>query len=156
MAMGHVILREYHLNWQAPYFEDYCRRYSDMPMLVKLVGKDGAFVPDRLLRASDFKGGLGEKNNPEWKTVAIDDASGKPVTPVGSAGFRWGEQGKWNLEEKDGGRSVTLRMTFILDDEHDAVVDVPSPISAIASMTISRAPIIPMCSTAACRSVRSD
>ncbi len=128
MAMGHVILREYHLNWQAPYFEEYCRRYSDMPMLVKLVGKDGAFVPDRLLRASDFDDGLGEKNNPEWKTVAIDDATGAPVAPVGSAGFRWGEKGKWNLEEKDGaGVPVTLRMTAILDDKHDAVVDVSFP-----------------------------
>ena len=128
MAMGHVILREYHLNWQAPYFEDYCRRYSDMPMLVKLIGKDGTFVPDRMLRASDFDNGLGEQNNPEWKTVAIDDATGAPVAPAGSAGFRWGEQGKWNLEEKDGaGDPVTLRMTAILDDKHDAVVEVSFP-----------------------------
>ena len=34
MAMGHVILREFHLDRQAEYFEDYCRRYTDMPMLV--------------------------------------------------------------------------------------------------------------------------
>lgn len=26
MAMGHVILREYHLDRQAEYFETYCRR----------------------------------------------------------------------------------------------------------------------------------
>jgi nitrate reductase alpha subunit len=93
MAMGHVILREFHLDRQVPYFEDYCRRYSDMPMLVRLVEKDGRFVPDRLLRASDFKGGLGEKNNPEWKTVAIDDlpaasrrADGVRRLPLGRAG----------------------------------------------------------------------
>jgi len=36
MAMGHVILREFHLDRQAEYFEDYCRRYTDMPMLVDL------------------------------------------------------------------------------------------------------------------------
>ncbi len=128
MAIGHVILREYHLDRQVEYFDDYCRRYTDFPMLVRLVEKDGAYVPERLLRASDLKGNLGEKNNPEWKTVAVDDASGKLVTPLGSAGFRWGEQGKWNLEEKDGaGSDVKLRTTFILDGDRDDVLDVAFP-----------------------------
>jgi nitrate reductase alpha subunit len=128
LAMGHVILREFHLDRQVPYFEDYCRRYSDMPMLVRLVEKDGRFVPDRLLRASDFKGGLGEKANPEWKSVAFDDLSGKIVAPNGSAGHRWGDQGKWNLEEKDGkGADVKLRMTSILDTDHDEILDVAFP-----------------------------
>jgi nitrate reductase / nitrite oxidoreductase, alpha subunit len=128
MAIGHVILREFHLDRQAAYFEDYCRRYSDMPMLVRLVEKDGAFVPERLLRASDFKGGLGETNNPEWKCVGIDEASDEAVVPAGSAGFRWGEHGKWNLEEKDGkGGEVRLRMTAILDKDHDEVVEVAFP-----------------------------
>ncbi|PHP67702.1 nitrate reductase subunit alpha [Zhengella mangrovi] len=128
MAMGHVVLREFHLDRQAEYFEDYCRRYTDMPMLVKLVKKNGHFVPDRLLRASDFKGALGEKNNPEWKTVAIDGKTKKPVTPAGSVGFRWGEQGKWNLESKDGkGRDVELDMSFVLDGEHDEVASVAFP-----------------------------
>ncbi|MFM5894896.1 MAG: molybdopterin-dependent oxidoreductase, partial [Novosphingobium sp.] len=128
LAMGHVILREFHLDRQVPYFEDYCRRYSDMPMLVRLVEKDGRFVPDRLLRASDFEGHLGESNNPEWKTVAIDEARDEVVVPSGTAGFRWGEQGKWNLEEKDGqGSDVELRMTAILDKDHDEILDVAFP-----------------------------
>ena len=128
MAMGHVILREFHLDRQVPYFEDYCRRYSDMPMLVRLIEQDGKLVPERLLRASDFKGELGEQNQPEWKTVAIDEASDEVVAPSGSAGFRWGDKGKWNLEEKDGhGADVKLRMTAILDKDHDEVVDVAFP-----------------------------
>ena len=62
------------------------------------------------------------------KTVAFDDASGAPVTPLGSAGFRWGEKGKWNLEEKDGnGSDVKLRLTSIMDDQHDQVVEVGFP-----------------------------
>ena len=128
LAMGHVILREFHLDRQVPYFEDYCRRYSDMPMLVRLVEKDGQFVPDRMLRASDFAGNLGEANNPEWKTVAIDETSDEAVAPTGSAGHRWGDKGKWNLEEKDGkGSDVKLRMTAILDKDHDEVLDVAFP-----------------------------
>jgi len=128
LAMGHVILREFHLDRQVPYFEDYCRRYSDMPMLVRLVEQDGRLVPERLLRASDFAGNLGETNNPEWKCVAIDEDSDEVVAPSGTAGFRWGEQGKWNLEEKDGkGREVKLRMTAILDKDHDEVVEIGFP-----------------------------
>ncbi len=128
MAMGHVILREYHLDRQAEYFEDYCRKYTDMPMLVRLVKKNGHHVPDRLLRASDFAQNLNEKNNPEWKTVALDGNSGKIVTPRGSIGFRWGEDGKWNLEEKDGkGKETRLKLSFILDEDHDTVAEVAFP-----------------------------
>src|SRR3546814_6275874 len=39
MAMGHVILKEFHIERQAPYFADYCRRYTDMPMLVRQIGR---------------------------------------------------------------------------------------------------------------------
>ena len=60
MAMGHVILREYHLDRQAEYFEDYARKYTDMPMLVRLDEKDGRLVPGRMLRAEDFDDKLGE------------------------------------------------------------------------------------------------
>ena len=52
LAMGHVILREYHLDRQVPYFGDYLRRYSDMPFLVRLVERDGRLVAERMLRAS--------------------------------------------------------------------------------------------------------
>ena len=102
MAMGHVILREFHLDRQAEYFEDYARRYTDFPMLVRLDARDGRLVPGRMLRAGDFDGALGQKNNPDWKTVAWDDTKGEIVVPNGSIGFRWGEDGKWNLEEKAG------------------------------------------------------
>ena len=128
MALGHVILREYHLDRQVAYFADYCRRYSDFPMLVRLVERDGSYVPERLLRASDFDGSLGEKTNAEWKTVAVDAATGNPVAPLGSAGFRWDGTAKWNLTERDGqDAEVTLRTTAIGPGEHDAVVEVAFP-----------------------------
>ncbi len=97
MAMGHVILKEFHLDNPSDYFLNYCRRYTDMPMLVLLDEQaDGRVVPGRMLRASDLADGLGETNNPEWKTIAFDVA-GNLVAPNGSIGFRWGEKGKWNL-----------------------------------------------------------
>ncbi|ECJ6696094.1 nitrate reductase A subunit alpha, partial [Salmonella enterica subsp. enterica serovar Heidelberg str. N4541] len=36
LAMGHVMLREFHLDNPRQYFTDYVRRYTDMPMLVML------------------------------------------------------------------------------------------------------------------------
>ena len=126
LALGHVVLREYHVDRQAEYFADYTRKYSDFPLLVKLDERDGRLVPGRLIRAADIKGGLGEKSNADWKSVAYDELSGKLVVPVGSAGHRWGDPGKWNLEEKDGkGREVKLRTT--LADDHDSIDAVAFP-----------------------------
>jgi nitrate reductase alpha subunit len=126
LALGHVVLREFYVDRQAEYFTDYTRKYSDFPLLVKLVERDGRLVQDRLLRAADIKGALGEDANPDWKTVAYDENSGKLVCPLGSAGHRWGDKGKWNLEEKDGkGKDVRLRTT--LADDHDEIVPVAFP-----------------------------
>jgi nitrate reductase / nitrite oxidoreductase, alpha subunit len=100
MAMGHVILTEFHAAGRSKYFEDYCRQYTDMPMLVRLVKQGERYVPERFLRASDFPDSLNEKNNPDWKTLCIDELTGALAVPNGSIGFRWGEAGKWNLEEK--------------------------------------------------------
>ncbi|WP_374590433.1 nitrate reductase subunit alpha [Aquabacterium sp.] len=109
MAMGHVILKEFYFDKRSAYFDDYARRYTDLPNLVLLKEQDTdsgkALVPSRYVRASDFHGKLGQDNNPEWKVVAYDE-NGKAVLPNGSIGFRWGpegrlDQGKWNLEAKE-------------------------------------------------------
>ena len=126
MAMGHVILREFYLNQQSEYFLDYARKYTDFPMLVRLVEKDGKWLPERFLRASDFDDSLGESNNSEWKTVAYDNESDRLVVPNGSIGFRWGEDGKWNLEERSGdNQDVNLRIS--LADSNDEIVSVAFP-----------------------------
>ncbi|HRO14939.1 MAG TPA: molybdopterin-dependent oxidoreductase, partial [Paracoccus sp. (in: a-proteobacteria)] len=105
LAMGHVILREFHLDRQAEYFEDYCRRYTDMPMLVRLDERDGRLIPGRQLRAADLDG-LCDTANPDWKTVAFDELSGAPVVPNGSIGFRWSSDGG-NRPTKEGGVAET-------------------------------------------------
>ena len=125
-AMGHVILKEFHVDNPSEYFTDYCRQYSDMPLLVRLERRaDGRLVPERFLRASDL-GGLGEANNPDWKTLAFDEATGAVTVPNGSVGFRWGEKGKWNIEEKDSaGRATRLRLS--LDNFNEGVEAVSFP-----------------------------
>ncbi|MFZ5734686.1 MAG: nitrate reductase subunit alpha [Pseudomonadota bacterium] len=123
MAMGHVILKEFYVDRQVPYFVDYARRYTDMPFLVRLAKSGGQLVPERFVRASDFAGNLDEANNPEWKTVAFDESGDRIVVPNGSVGFRWGEHGKWNLEEKEAkGSEIRLRLSLDgIDDGKEGV-----------------------------------
>ena len=126
MAFGHVILREFYLNRQVLYFQEYSRQYSDMPMLVRLDQQGDRLVPGRQLRASDFPDNLQQANNPEWKTVGVDQATNQIVAPNGSIGFRWGEKGKWNLEQKADGVQVELKLTLVDDEGHETVaVDFP-------------------------------
>ncbi len=132
MAMGHVIMKEFHLERPSAYFTDYVRRYTDMPVLVKLVKRGERWVPDRYLRASDFADGLGQANNPDWKTVALDEANGAPVSHQGAIGYRWGQKdgedkGKWNLEPKDGRAGAEVKLSLSLIDRRDEVLPVAFP-----------------------------
>jgi nitrate reductase alpha subunit len=97
MAMGHVVLTEFFRDRRVPYFDDYVRGNTDLPFLVTLAERDGSFVADRFLTAAD----LGEDcENPHHKTVILEEATGRPVIPNGSLGFRYGETGagRWNLD----------------------------------------------------------
>jgi len=111
MAMAHVALKEFYIQKQDPYFQEYARKYTDLPMQVMLRPHDNGYVSDRNLRASDFSGNLNESNNPEWKTIGFDESSGQFVAPNGSIGFRWGEEGKWNLLERSAGTDTHLELT---------------------------------------------
>jgi len=130
MAMGHVILREFFLDRQVPYFQDYCRRYTDMPMLVRLRRDGDRFVPDRYLRQSDLPG-TPASARADWKTVAVSEKDGALVSPQGSIGYRWPKEGepagRWNLEEKDGETGADLRLSLSLLDRRDDVVAVAFP-----------------------------
>ncbi|MGE8366500.1 nitrate reductase subunit alpha [Cupriavidus sp.] len=139
MAMGHVILKEFYFERRSAYFDDYARRYTDLPLLVALEEHtlpDGSrtLVPDRYVRASDFPDALGQANHPEWKTVGFDE-QGKVALPHGSIGFRWGpdgrpDAGKWNLESKEArqGEAVKLKLSAVEDGaQPHEIVDVGFP-----------------------------
>ncbi|MEU2616667.1 nitrate reductase subunit alpha [Streptomyces sp. NPDC007157] len=100
LAMGHVVLKEFFVDRETPLFTDYVRKFTDLPFLVTLTERDGAYVPGKFLRATD----IGQQaEGAEWKTVVLDAASGRAVVPNGSLGFRWTDTGKgrWNLELGD-------------------------------------------------------
>ncbi len=97
MAMGHVTLKEFFVDRVTPYFDDYVKRYTDLPFLVSLEQHGDSYLPGKFLTASD----LGDTSeHADFKTVLLDAATGEPVVPGGSLGFRFGEEGvgKWNLD----------------------------------------------------------
>ncbi|RUU59735.1 nitrate reductase subunit alpha, partial [Mesorhizobium sp. M2C.T.Ca.TU.002.02.1.1] len=137
MAMGHVVLKEFFLDRKTPYFEDYCRRLTDMPMLVRLRKDGDRFVPDRYVRQSDLASGPKSRRKPPksdraaWKTVAFAEESGDIVVPQGSIGYRWPadgeEKGRWNLEEKDGETGKEVRLGLSLIERRDDALPVAFP-----------------------------
>jgi nitrate reductase alpha subunit len=127
LAMGHVALKEFYIDKQDPYFSEYARKYTDLPILVMLRPHGEGYVSDRCLRASDLDGALGETNNPDWKTIVYDEKSKSMVVPNGSIGFRWGEDGKWNLLPKNAASQEDILAELSCIDSKDAVVSVGFP-----------------------------
>jgi nitrate reductase alpha subunit len=107
MAMGHVILKEFFVDRQVPYFASYVKSYTDLPFLIILDEPTGAagtaYTPGKFLTAADLDDERAESENAHFKTVLLDAATGEPVVPNGSLGFRYGDSGlgKWNLELGD-------------------------------------------------------
>lgn len=96
-------------------------------MLVLLEPREGGYyAAGRMLRASDLVDGLGQENNPEWKTVAINQ-NGELTAPQGSIGYRWGEKGKWNLEQRDGTSGEEIKLQLSLLDNYDELAEVGFP-----------------------------
>jgi hypothetical protein len=151
MAMGHVILREFHLDRQAKYFEDYVRQYTDMPMLVRLVKKDGKLVPERLLRASDFTA-ISAREQSGMEDGRLSTRIGRDRRAAGLGRLPLGRAGQVEPggEGRQGQRHEAA-LTLIADTADDDWPTSASPISAIASTTTSSAPIIRACWSARCR-----
>ncbi|MBT6058780.1 MAG: nitrate reductase subunit alpha [Gammaproteobacteria bacterium] len=123
MAVSHIILSEFHHEKQTPYFLDYCKTYTDSPMLVKIEERDGEIRPGRLLRANELEGQT-EVEKGDWKFVCVDEDDGRFVFPKGAMGHRWdGEDGNWNMKQEDSidGKSYNPVLTFLND--HDSVVE---------------------------------
>lgn len=120
MAMGHAILREFLIDREVPYFQDYLRTFTDAPFLVTLREHERGLVPDGFLTAAD----LGhDTEHAESKTVLLDGTTGAPVVPNGSLGFRWGEaeRGRWNLDLGD----VVPELSLLESAENTATVALP-------------------------------
>lgn len=136
LAMNHVVLREYFLDRREPYFDDYVRRYTDLPYLVFLDGDEAPapadpatagrsagrssgsggrapLIPGRFVRLSD----LGDaSHNAEWKCLVHDKERKGPAAPNGCIGSRYGDEGRWNLDMRDVRDGAELRPALSLDE----------------------------------------
>ena len=55
MAMGHVVLKEFFVDRDTPYFTQYVKTYTDLPYLVRLEeAADGEYTAGKFLTASDL------------------------------------------------------------------------------------------------------
>ena len=90
MAMGHVVLKEFFVDRQTPYFENYVKTYTDLPYLVRLeAGTDGVHRAGKFLTAADLPADLqrtdvDDTKNAAFKTVLVDAPTDRPVVPNGS------------------------------------------------------------------------
>ena len=62
---------------------------------------------------------------PTGGLIAINEKNNSLTSPNGSIGYRWGQSGKWNLEQKDKDGDVELQLS--LKDNNDEIVEVGFP-----------------------------
>jgi nitrate reductase alpha subunit len=135
LAMGHVILQEFFVDRTVPYFDEYVKKYTDLPFLVR-IDDDGR--PGKFLTAADLDT-QGEEENAHFKPVLLDAATNQAVVPNGSLGHRFGEtgEGRWNLDLQGVepvlrlGEGQTAEVTLPLFDDVDG-----SPTSTTATVPV--------------------
>jgi len=119
MATNHVILKEFYVDRQVPYFSDYLKKYTDMPFLVQIDENR----PGKYLRANKVEA-YRDVEHGDWKMLVWDENSSQARMPKGTLGFRWAEKdkGKWNLEAKDGVTGEELSPQLSFADSHEEVI----------------------------------
>ena len=123
MAMGHVLLKEFFVDREVALLHR-LRAHLHRPAL-----PHPPRAPGSVCRTSgDGRASCPASSSPPptsprrravpdedaWKTVLLDEATGQPVVPNGSMGFRYADSGKgrWNLD---------------LDGRHPGAHDAPAP-----------------------------
>ncbi len=109
MAMTHVIFKEFYMDRKVDYFTEYAKTYTDLPFVVVLDPDGDIWLPGRFLRASD----LGfETWNAQWKTILFNAVDHSFRVPNGSIGFRWSDEGRWNLKMEENDNKIDPLLSF--------------------------------------------
>lgn len=125
MAMTHVILKEYYVDKETPYFLDYVKKYTDLPFLITLNEENGKLRSGKFLRAENV--GM-DISNAAWKPVVLDQQTKEFAAPNGTVGHRWDNNQTWNLHLKDSDNelgNIDPLLSFATDS--DDIVDVSFP-----------------------------
>ena len=122
-AMTHVILKEFYVDNKTEYFNNYVKKFTDLPYLVLLKENDSEFTVDRFLRASDLNVPV---EKPEWKLVVLDEKTNSMIIPNGSVGHRWEGKKNWNLEMKDeNGTEYEPRLSILGVEDETIILNLP-------------------------------
>ena len=104
MAMGHVILKEFHVGRHEPFFIDYMRRCTDSPFLLELDASPDStgYVPGRFLTADSIPGAAEGMPRNDFRPLVWDRERG-PADPGGTLADRFTPEGegRWNLLMED-------------------------------------------------------
>lgn len=121
MAVNHVLLKEFYIERQVPYFTEYAKSNTDLPFLVEVSEKR----PGRYLWANQVTDYSAVENG-DWKLLVWDKSSGQARMPQGTIGYRWANKdtGKWNIKMQDGATGEPLDPELSFVKSHDAVVEV--------------------------------
>jgi nitrate reductase / nitrite oxidoreductase, alpha subunit len=123
MAMTHVILKEFYVDRQTPYFIDYAKRFTDLPFVVCMEPTSDGYRSGRFLHASDVSN---EHELGEWKPVVWNSVTNAIDTPNGTQGHRWDSSNKWNLQlTKEDGSEIDPQLSFLHD--HSTIIEVEFP-----------------------------
>lgn len=127
MAVNHVILKEFYVDRQVPYFVNYQKQYTDLPHLIGLTKGKNGYDMGRLLKACDLKD-YANTDNPEWKFAMWDPKANKARIVHGGMGFRYPKdpkaESKWNLLIKDEKDGTIFDPALTLIDSKDGAVEV--------------------------------
>lgn len=101
IAMGHVILKEFHVGKKEPFFLNYLTKFSDCPFLVQLDEQaDGTIVPGKFFTAAQMPDGYTQRTeNNDFRPLVIE-RDGTVKDPGGTLADHFGKEGAghWNLK----------------------------------------------------------
>lgn len=124
MAVNHVILKEFYVDKQVPYFVNYLKENTDMPFLIELEKDGDSYKAGRYIRANTVKR-YKDVENGEWKFLVHDAKANAPRMPKGAVGDRWSkEKGKWNIKMEDGLDDAPIEPTISFLGSQDETVNV--------------------------------
>ncbi|MCC6298729.1 MAG: nitrate reductase subunit alpha [Anaerolineales bacterium] len=124
MAVNHVIIKEYYVDRQVPYFVNYLKENTDMPFLIELEKDGDGYKAGRYIRANTVKR-YKDVENGGWKFLVHDAQANAPRMPKGAVGDRWSkEMGKWNIKMEDGLDDSPIEPTLSFLGSQDETVNV--------------------------------
>jgi len=124
LAITHVLLKEFYVDREVPYFMDYLKQYTDMPFLVKIEKDGDEYKAGRLLRANEIEE-FKDIENGEWKFLQIDKDSNQFVVPKGTVGHRWAKEkrGEWNTKLENSIDNKPYDPILTLIENSDEVIE---------------------------------